>query len=680
MTFTDFVGHEEAKLALILNAIDPQCGGVLFAGEKGSGKSTLARRFKNLLPKGTPFVNLPLNATEDALLGGVDMEDTLKAGKRVFQPGIFERAQGGFVYIDDMNLLAPEIMTLLFKGNNPIAGVSQTRQKNTPIAGVFQPRRLAPFTLLGTMNPEEGFLSAHFLDRFGMCVLWETLKDSQQKIAVMKQSMPIADQENENYVKNIVLNHNVGWMKRSASTNPAEPPYVIFPNQTNPITGIFQPRREPMASRDNNPDHTLQKQIHHVRTILPSVVVPPAVRGYLTQLAIDYCVSGHRGDIFLFYAARAYAAFCRDQEVTKEHVDIVLPLVLVHRKRILQEREVDKTPQPQHRNTSPEQKETQEKDFSSAQDATGNHEERTGENSSDGQNDFENPQRPSKEAEETFDVGQAFKVRRLSFRKDRMNRDVSGRRTKTGSSGKRGRHVKSILKNNSDIAIDATIRAAAPFQQSRGRKELLLIRNEDLRFKQREKKMGHLVILAVDGSGSMGAQRRMVETKGAVQSLLTDCYQKRDQVAMIVFRKDRAEVILPPTSSVERASRKLREIPTGGKTPLTAGLLETFKLIKRVQMKSLETRFLVVLVTDGRANQSLTVAPVNEEIQKMASLLGELHSTDYVVIDTENKTNFIKTDLARDIAVMLEADYYGIDDLKAKHLTDIIRSRKAVDV
>jgi magnesium chelatase subunit D len=671
MTFNDFVGHEEAKLALILNAIDSHCGGVLFAGVKGSGKSTLARRFKHLLPKGTPFVNLPLNATEDALLGGFDMENTLKAGKKVFQPGILERAQGGFVYIDDVNLLAPEIMTLLFKDNN--------RTGHNAIAGVSQPWRLSPFILLGSMNPEEGFLSAHFLDRFGMCVLWETLKDPQQKIAVMKQSMPIANQETNNHVKNKILNNNVGWIKRSASTNTAEPPNVISPNQTNPITGIFHPRPKTITPHAGNPDHTLQKQIHHARTILLSVVVPSAIRDYLTQLAIDNCISGHRGDIFLFYAARAYAAFCYDQEVTKEHVDVVLPLVLIHRRRILQEREENKTPQPQHRNTPPEQKEPPERDASSAQDATGNHENRTGDNGSDGQNDLDNPQRPSKEAEETFDVGQAFKIRRLSFRKDRMNRDASGRRTKTGSSGKRGRHVKSILKNNGDIAIDATIRAAAPLQQSRGRKGMLLIRNEDLRFKQREKKMGHLVILAVDGSGSMGAQRRMVETKGAVQSLLADCYQKRDQVAMIVFRKDRAEIILPPTSSVERASRKLRDIPVGGKTPLTAGLLETFKLIKRVQMKSLKMRFLVVLVTDGRANQSLTDAPVNEEVQKMASLLGALRSTDYVVIDTENKKNFIKTDHARNIAVMLEADYYGIDDLKANHLTAIVRSRKAVD-
>jgi len=142
-------------------------------------------------------------------------------------------------------------------------------------------------------------------------------------------------------------------------------------------------------------------------------------------------------------------------------------------------------------------------------------------------------------------VGEDFKIRRLTFRKDRMNRTMSGRRTKTGSRGKRGRHVKSILRDNNDIAVDATIRAAAPFQKLRGRKGMLIIRDEDLRYKQREKRMGHLIVFVVDGSGSMGVSRRMIETKGAVQSLLMDCYQKREMVAMIVFRKDRAETVLP---------------------------------------------------------------------------------------------------------------------------------------
>jgi magnesium chelatase subunit D len=627
MTFTEFIGHEDAKLALILNVIDPNCGGVLFIGEKGSGKSTLARLFKNLLPEGTPFVNLPLNATEDALLGSVDMENTLKAGRKVFQRGILRRADSGAVYIDDVNLLAPEIITLVLKG--------QSQMENfTGRNGLVKEIHPSRFILLGSMNPEEGYLSSHFLDRFGMCVLWEGLKDPSQRMAVMKRTLRSGDGES-------IQNPSIGDL------------------------------------RDATPDQRLRDQLKDSRLAVKDIVVPSDMRNHITRLCIENCISGHRGDIFLFYAARAYAAFCHEPAVMEKHVDAVLPLVLLHRKRVLQQMEQERKEPQHHQERTSEPKEEADEDRDSTRESAINEKDRTDDNGSEGSGDVHEQPRESNQAEEIFDVGQAFKVKRLAFRKDRMNREVSGRRTKTGSTGKRGRHIKSILKTNDDIAIDATIRAAAPFQRSRGRKEMLLIRDEDLRFKQREKKMGHLVVLAIDGSGSMGAQRRMVETKGAVQSLLMDCYQKRDRVSMIVFRKDRAEVVLPPTSSVEAASKRLREIPVGGKTPLTAGLLEIFRLIKRVKMKSLETRFLVVLVTDGRANQTLSDAPVSEEIPKMTRLLSDLRSIDYIVIDTENKKNFIKTDLARDIASTLEADYYTIDDLKADHLTEIVRSKKA---
>jgi magnesium chelatase subunit D len=209
---------------------------------------------------------------------------------------------------------------------------------------------------------------------------------------------------------------------------------------------------------------------------------------------------------------------------------------------------------------------------------------------------------------------------------------------------------------------------------------MILIRDEDMRFKQREKRMGHLVIFVVDGSGSMGAQRRMIETKGAVQSLLMDCYQKRDRISMIVFRKDRAEVVLSPTASIKAASRQLKEIPVGGKTPLSAGLLEAFRLVQRVRPKSAETRFLIVLVTDGRANQGLSEMPIKEEIFKMTSLLSEQRFTDFIVIDTEDKGKFIRTDLAREVASTLGANYYEIEDLKAGHLTEIVRERKSLAI
>ncbi|HET6459674.1 MAG TPA: AAA family ATPase [Syntrophales bacterium] len=614
MTFNDFVGHEDAKLALILNAIDHHCGGVLLFGEKGCGKSTLSRLFKNLLPGETLFVNLPLNATEDALLGGIDVEESLKKGSKVFQCGILRRAQGGVLYIDDVNLLSPEIMALVLRGQGG-REIPQAREG-------AELNIMSDFILLASMNPEEGYLSSHLLDRFGMCVVWESLKDTVQKIEVMKRAM------------------------------------------------LY--RRD----KDTGSDKKLREKIYASRLALKNIIVPAEIKDYITQACLENRISGHRGDIFLFYASRAYAAFCNEQEVTKEHVDVVLPLVLIHRKRLLQQMQEEKTENHHNHEKPPEQKEAQENNQQPSPEPVENNKDAHHDDGIASPGDLNERTRETSQAEEILAPGQAFKVKRLTFRKDRMNRYISGRRTKTGSKGKSGRYIKSILKANDDIAIDATIRAASPYQIARGRKERLLIRDSDIRFKQREKKMGHLVILVVDGSGSMGAQRRMVETKGTVQSLLIDCYQKRDMVSMIVFRKDRAEVVLPPTSSVETASRRLREIPVGGKTPLTAGLVETYRLIKRVTVKSPETRFLVVLVTDGRANQSISGAPVGEEIEKITQTLSESRFTDYIVIDTEDKGKFIKTDLALHIASKLGADYYTIDDLKADYLTEIVQLKK----
>ncbi|MEN6373776.1 MAG: AAA family ATPase [Smithella sp.] len=617
MNFQNFIGHDDAKLALILNALDSRCGGVLFVGEKGSGKSTLARVFKDILPPGTPFVNLPLNATEEALLGGVEMEDTIKDGRKVLRSGLLQRACGGVVYIDDVNLLSPEIIALIMK--------AQSSRSYFVESGQPQRRPFQNFILLASMNPEEGYLSAHFLDRFGMCVFWEGLRGQAQKIAVMKTAMS-------------------------------------------------------RDHRPNNDDQDLRERILHARMILEKIIVPVEIRSTIAQKCIENVVCGHRGDIFLFYAARAYAAFCNAAEVTAEHVDKVLPLVLLHRRKMYKQMEEDKINE-QHRHDKPaDSKNSPEQNREKGKDSATDYEDEN-DNAGSGESGPRQQQfRESRSAEEIFNVGDVFNVRRLAFRKDRMNRTSSGRRTKTGSLGKRGRQIKSIMRPNGDIAIDATIRAAAPFQIVRGRNEMLLISDDDLRFKQREKKMGHLAVLVVDGSGSMGAKKRMIETKGAVQSLLLDCYQKRDKVSLIVFRKDAASVVLPPTASVEAAARRLQEIPVGGKTPLTAGLLETYKLVKNVRLKSPQTRFLVVLVTDGRANQSFSGAPVREEIAKMAGLLGELPVTDYVVIDTEDKKSFLKADLACEISGLLGADYYRINDLQANHLTEIIRTKKAANI
>jgi len=590
MLFSEFVGHEDAKLALILNAIDFRCGGVLFIGEKGSGKSTLSRLFKNILPDGTPFIELPLNITEDRLIGGIDIEKTIKSGRRVFQKGLLCDADRGVIYVDDVNLLPPEMFALILE-------VQDKGEVLIEREG-FTLRYPSRFILIASMNPEEGNISPHILDRFGMCVLWQSLKDKQQRIEVIKKAA---------------------------------------------FAEIEQ------SGQRTSSDINLKEKISSCQLFLENITIPGPTNEYISQLCLENNISGHRGDLYLTYAARAWAAYDGHREVSKDDVDKVSALVLMHRKRMLQQME-QKEGHHQHPNESSSDKDQKKDNLQDTENPNRDFDqERLNKAETDELKDFNNQRVESNPREEVFEIGTPFKIKRMVFKKDRISRTASGRRTKTRVKDRGGRYVKSLFKGRDDIAIDATIRASAPYQKIRGRKNMLLIQEEDLRFKQRERKMGHLVIFVLDGSGSMAAQRRMIETKGAVLSLLMDCYQKRDRVSMIVFRKEKAETVLPPTTSLEFSLNKLKDMAVGGKTPLTAGLLEAYKLIQRVGMKSPETRFLPILITDGRANQTMTGIPVRDEIKVVVTLFNKLHLTDFIVVDTEDKKGFIKTDLRKSL-------------------------------
>jgi magnesium chelatase subunit D len=607
--FSQFIDQEDAKLGLILNAIDPSCGGIVLVGGKGSGKSTLARLARGIFQPDTPFVELPLNVTEESLLGGIDLEQTLSSGCRTLQPGIISRANNGVVFIDDINLLSHDLLALLME--------PQGRGEEIIEREGLTERRESRFTILATMNPEEGDLSPHLLDRIGLCAVMEELQETRQRLAIL--------------------------------TLAAQEPHFR-----------------------TKPDAGLQERIAAARIRLPYVQLSAAAHEHLHAVVQQNISLGHRGDLFLYYAARAFTALEGCNEIAPEQIDRVANLVFAHRR--LQIREEDQSSTEQEQQHDHEQQEQTQAEQPPPPES--------GQNDSNDQPQVEGEQQTdsspheSSEREEVMQVGDSFKVRRISFRKDRQKRHASGRRTKTRVKGRGGRYVKSILSSTErDIALDATLRASAPYQKLRGREDRVLIEQDDLRFKQRERKMGHLVLFVVDGSGSMGAKQRMVETKGAIQSLLMDCYQKRDKVAMIVFRKDRAELVLPPTASVELAAKRLSVLPVGGKTPLAAGLLETHRLVKRVSLREPETRMVIVLITDGRGNQSLGETSTKDEVAQLARLLAEERGCDFIVIDTENKGNFLKVDKALALAKDLEADYYTIEALRAEYLSQVVQAK-----
>lgn len=598
MTFTGFVGHSRAKLALLLALLDPGVGGVVLAGDKGTGKTTLARLSRWLLPEGTPFVEVPLNLTLEALLGGVDFRAAVQWGRRSWEPGLLARAHGGVLLADDLHLLPPEAVHLILEARER----GEIRVAREGLSHLFPCR----FILLATLTPEEGSLPPHFLDRIGLWVPFPALTSRRERLLLLQRHLS--------------------------------------------------------GSRDGGRgDLLLAARLRKARELLPRVEMPGDTRDHLTQLCLAAGVQGHRADLVLDRAARAYAAWRGVLEVLPQHVEMVAPLVLAHRERLP---ETAPAPPPPRTDSRPLPSPPEAEPAPDPQDRS----------SPLPGPDF--PEAPGSSAprEQVFSVGQPFGLRRLIFRRDRLERRGGGRRTATRYAGRSGRYCRSTTrKRGQDVALDATLRAAAPWQVLRGRRDRVLITEADLRYKERERRMGHLVLFVVDCSGSMGARRRMTATKGAILSLLQDCYQKRDQVALIVFRRRQAEVVLPPTASVELASRRLKDLPVGGRTPLAAGLLAAHRLMAHVRRKDPRRRLLVVVVSDGRANQGVSDLPVREELRRLAALLREMPLTDYVVVDTEDKSHLLRTDLARELAGLLGAPCFTLEDLRAEHLTGLVQ-------
>jgi magnesium chelatase subunit ChlD-like protein len=272
-------------------------------------------------------------------------------------------------------------------------------------------------------------------------------------------------------------------------------------------------------------------------------------------------------------------------------------------------------------------------------------------------------------------MGETFAPRKLDTPLDKLTRKHAGRRSRTRTDRKRGRYIMSRPANGktSDIAFDATIRAAAPFQSRRTeqRKHMAFaILPSDLQRKIRVKRMANLVLFLVDASWSMAVAERMNATKGAILSLLTDAYQRRDRVGLIVFQKDRATLVLPPTNSVQLAQRALMDIPVGGKTPLSAGLLMAYDVLQREKRLHPDVQPLLLVMTDGAGNVSVgTMAPQEESFRFAETIAAQ--KVRSVVVNMEHAA--FDQGLAQQLADHLEAPCYSLGEIKAENLYQTVR-------
>lgn len=625
--FAAILGQNQVKEALLITLVNPKAGGLLLVGESGSAKSTIVHAVTDLLTD-RRIVSLPLNATEDMIFGSLDLQAAVLNGERRFSAGLLAKADKQVLFVDDIHLLRRELTGVLLD----VASTGVSRLERDGISHCHDSR----FTLVAAVNTEAGELPPAMLDRFGLCVSVDKITDAQERCEIIRR--------------------------------------------------VIRCERAPAAFRREFQAQTiaLAEKIAAATRIVDSIRVAPP----LIQLAASLCsqanAAGHRGELFLLEAAKSLAALSERSYLLPADVTAAAVYVLPHRSRPLEEiappqrdqdergespadsdRENDASSEPQDSATPPsaesEDTDTGEGDHSQSVD-------------SEAPNDTADDKGGPNEQTAGIDERVSLPAFPLEMQRERQSREGSGKRSLTRSNTTQGRYVRAERCRNTptDIAIDATLRAAAPHQRFRRTEGscAIVLERDDLRQKIREKRIGNTFLFVVDASGSMGARQRMSAVKGAIFALLQDAYQKRDRVGMIAFRRSSAEVLLPVTRSVDLAQKSLQTLPTGGKTPLAQGLEAAYRMLTGLGKKERDMRPILILITDGRANGSSAAI---DDAKKAAAQIAHTN-VQSIVIDTES--DFLKLAVAKDIAREMGSDYYRLQEISGQNIVTLVRSRQ----
>lgn len=629
--------------ALAMALIQPKINSLIISGPTGVGKSYRARKL--LQEWNIPYRTIPVHIQAESLTDHIDLEQTIRVGHYVAGKGLFNQSVKVF-FIDDFHLIRESLRHLLLQRIREMGG-----------------------TLIGTVNTAEGSLTISEWETIDLHVAMENPGEAK-RLAVLRDIL------NSEYTESM------------------------------------------MSVAD----------FRNAETLISEIVPSEAI----LQLCISYIVKsgavGNTNEFLLAVAAAAVAGLDQKSYILPKHVEEATLYVLPHRMqqqtetdnqqyqssdrdnnqsenntdndmRSDEENTSDNNSQEPKQNSDTESNQNVEaaendetkdnQDNQSQFDSSGDLDSSNESFENERQVDFDNPDDSLESnginniwTELIAAMNQNLMGLRLEANEtmDRKARKGSGKRLRTKAGDCGGHYVRAIQHPEplKDLALDATIRAAAPYQKLR-RSELqnnsslaIQIKQPDYRRKEREKQVGGHYLFVVDASGSMAARKRMEAVKGAIFSLLQDAYEKRDKVGLIVFRKEKAELVLPFTGSIELARRLLEHLPTGGKTPLAGALELAYRTCEQVLRRSPTEKIDVFIVTDGRATYGETDNPVNEALAWGKAFIDL--PVGILILDTEQ--DFIRLGIAKELMQAMRGTYYSIDTITADTVLQVVKGSR----